>query len=457
MLTHAKSLHGSERAQGVNPGIASLFSNRLHYAWIVFGVAFVSIIAAAGIRATPGVLMVPLEEEFGWSRATISFAVAINLILYGFIGPFAGAAMDRWGIRLVVAGSLVLIAAGAALTTLMTSAWQLSLLWGIVVGLGAGTMASVFAATIANRWFVQRRGLVVGLLTAAGATGQLIFLPVLGWLAQERNWRDVSLTVAAAALAVVPLVLIFMRNRPADLGLRAYGASEDDPHVPQGNPIFTAFHSLAVAAGNRNFWLLAATFFVCGASTSGVIGTHLVPAGVDHGMATVTAASLLAIMGVFDVIGTTASGWLTDRIDSRKLLFIYYGLRGLSLLYLPLAFSSPSFGLMLFIVFYGLDWVATVPPTVALSSQTFGRAAGPIVFGWIFAAHQVGAATFASAAGIVRTITGGYELAFIGSGLLCLIAAGLCPLMRRGEQAETAMPLVSDGPLIRPAAAAARR
>ncbi len=424
----------------------------IHYAWIVFAVTFITLLAASGTRSTPAVLMVPLEAEFGWSRATISLAVSINLVLFGFVGPFAAAMMERWGIRPVVAGALLFIAAGAALTSLMTVPWQLYLLWGIVVGLGAGTMATVFAATVANRWFVQRRGLVVGLLTAASATGQLIFLPFLGWLAQERGWRYVSLTVALCTLAVVPLVLVFLRNRPEDAGVRAYGASEDDPPAaPRGNPVAIAFRGLAIASGNRNFWLLAATFFICGASTNGLIGTHLIPASVDHGMAEVTAASLLAVVGIFDVVGTTVSGVLTDRVDSRKLLFAYYGLRGLSLLFLPLVLGSPSFGLILFIVFYGLDWVATVPPTVAIASQTFGRAAGPVVYGWVFTAHQLGAAVVASAAGVIRTVTGGYELAFVGSGLLCLLAAGLCLLMRRAVETETTTPLLPNAPLVRPA------
>src|SRR5215212_3975786 len=381
----------------------------IHYAWIIFAVTFITLLAASGTRSTPSVLMVPLEGEFGWSRGTVSLAVSINLVLFGFVGPFAAAMMDRWGIRPVVAGALVFIAAGAALTTLMNLPWQLYLLWGIVVGLGTGTMATVFAATVANRWFVKRRGLIVGLLTAASATGKLIFLPILGWMAQERGWRYVSLTVAIA------------------------------------------FRGLAMASGNRNFWLLAGTFFISGASTNGLIGTHLIPASIDHGMAAVTAASLLAVIGIFDIAGTTISGALTDRVDSRKLLFAYYGLRGLSLLYLPVAFGSPSFALILFIVFYGLDWFATVPPTVAIASQTFGRASGPIVYGWIFTAHQLGAAVVASAAGVIRTVTGGYELAFIGSGLLCLVAAGLCLLMRRVSETESTTPLLPDTPLVRPA------
>jgi sugar phosphate permease len=399
---------------------------RIHYAWVVAAVTFVALLGAAGFRATPGVLIVPLQDEFGWNRAIISIAVSINLILFGLTGPFAAALMDRFGIRAVTVGALITVAAGAFLTTVMNSPWQLYLLWGVVVGLGTGCMASVLAATVANRWFVSRRGLVLGALTAAGATGQLIFLPVLGWLAQNSGWRLSAITVAVAALAVVPVVALFLRNRPSGLGLRAFGATEaDTAPANTGSPIANAFRGLRMGVRSRDFWLLGGSFFICGASTNGLIGTHLIPASMDHGMAEVTAASLLAVIGVFDVIGTLASGYLTDRFDSRWLLFFYYGLRGLSLLLLPFVFSSPAFALILFIVFYGLDWVATVPPTVQLARKVFGAQNFAIVYGWIFAAHQLGAASIAFAAGAVRTFFGDYQLAFMSSGLLCLLAAGL--------------------------------
>ena len=399
---------------------------RIHYAWVVAAVTFVALMGAAGFRATPSVLIVPLQNEFGWNRAIISVAVSINLILFGLTGPFAAALMDRFGLRIVTVGALITVSAGALLTTVMNAPWQLYLLWGLVVGLGTGCMASVLAATVANRWFVQRRGLVLGALTAAGATGQLIFLPGLGWLAQSAGWRLAAIAVALAALAVVPVVALFLRNRPADLGLRAFGATEADT-VPTntGSPIANAFRGLRMGVRSRDFWLLGGSFFICGASTNGLIGTHLIPASMDHGMAEVTAASLLAVIGVFDVIGTLASGYLTDRFDSRWLLFFYYGLRGLSLLFLPFVFGSPLFALILFIVFYGLDWVATVPPTVQIARRVFGAQNFAIVYGWIFAAHQMGAATIAFAAGAVRTFFGDYQLAFMSSGLLCLIAAGL--------------------------------
>ena len=399
---------------------------RIHYAWVVAAVTFVALLGSAGFRATPGVLIVPLENEFGWNRAVISIAVSINLILFGLTGPFAAALMDRFGLRAVTLGALVTVATGALLTTVMNAPWQLYLLWGVVVGLGTGCMASVLAATVANRWFVKRRGLVLGVLTAAGATGQLIFLPLLGWLAQSSGWRLSAVTVALAALAVVPVVALFLRTRPADMGLRAYGATEADvAPLNTGSPIANAFRGLRVGVRSRDFWLLGGSFFICGASTNGLIGTHLIPASMDHGMPEVAAASLLAVIGVFDVAGTLASGYLTDRFDSRWLLFFYYGLRGLSLLLLPFVFGSAQFALILFIVFYGLDWVATVPPTVQLARKAFGAQNFAIVYGWIFAAHQLGAATIAFAAGAVRTFFGDYQIAFMSSGLLCLLAAGM--------------------------------
>src|SRR5436309_5955317 len=414
---------------------------RVHYAWIVAAVAFVALMGAAGFRATPGVLIVPLEHEFGWNRAIISFAVFINLLLFEFTGPFAAALLNRFGIRTVTVGALVTVASGGLLTTVMTAPWQLYLLWGVVAGLGTRCMASVLAATVAGRWFVHRRGLVLGALPAAGATGQLIFLPFLGWLAQNRGWRTAAVAVAIAALTVVPVVAIFLRNRPSDVGLRAYGATQaDNAPLATGSPILNAFRGLRLGVRSRDFWLLAGSFFICGASTNGLIGTHLIPASMDHGMAEVTAASLLAVIGIFDVIGTLASGYLTDRFDSRWLLFAYYGLRGLSLLLLPYVFGSPQFGLILFIVFYGLDWVATVPPTVQLARRAFGQQNFAIIYGWIFAAHQLGAAAIAFAAGAVRTFFGDYQLAFMFSGLLCLVAAGL--VLRIARDRPSAVPVI---------------
>ncbi len=399
-------------------------SNGLHYAWIVAAVTFLALLVAAGIRASPGVLVVPLETEFGWSRATISFAVGVNIFLYGLIGPFAAALMDTIGVRRTMLGALALIALGVAATPLMQQSWQLILLWGIVVGSGAGAIANVLAATIAMRWFTARRGLVLGLLASAAAAGQLVFLPPLAAIATSYGWRTMALVVAAVALLVLPVVAFLMRDRPEDVGLAPYGAppGTKTASVSTANPVHAAFRVLGIGARSRDFWLIAGSFFICGASTNGLIGTHLIPACIDNGIAEVAAASLLASMAIFNFIGTTGSGWLSDRFDNRVLLAVYYGLRGLSLIYLPFSFVD-FYGLSLFVVFYGLDWIATVPPTVRLTASTFGRENAGIMFGWVAVFHQVGGALAAYLGGVLRVDLGTYLQAFVLSGLLCLIAA----------------------------------
>jgi sugar phosphate permease len=394
----------------------------LHYAWIVAAVTFVILIVTAGVRATPGVLMISLEGEFGWSRAAISSAIAINIALFGLIGPFAASVMDRWGVRRVILGALGLLAASVALTTQMRAQWQLTVLWGVLVGTGTGVTSMVLAAIIANRWFDARRGLVLGILTAANATGQLIFLPTLASMIARYGWRSAALVVASAAAVVFVIVLVFMRDRPEDLGLQPYGRTAATA-VPQRRAL-APLEALALAGRTRAFWLLAGTFFVCGASTNGLIGTHLIAACHDYGIHEVQSAQLLAMMGIFDILGTTASGWLTDRYSSRYLLFGYYTLRGLSLLFLPLTLRVGASSLVIFAVFYGLDWIATVPPTVRLTSEAFGRENTGVVYGWISASHQLGASSAAFGAGAIRTLLGDYQIAFWAAGLLC-IAAGM--------------------------------
>ena len=397
---------------------------RIHYAWVVAAVTFGVLLTAAGIRSTPGVLMVPLETEFGWSRATISFAVALNIFLYGLAGPFAAAIFERFGLRRTIIAALAVIAAGVALTPLMQQSWQLMLLWGVVVGSGSGVTALVLGATVAARWFEKNRGLVVGVLTASTATGQLVFLPLFARLLDLYGWRSVSLTIATVAVLMIIPVALLMRDRPADMSLPPYGGTAILPALPRApNPVRRAFSALREACGYRNFWLLSGSFFICGASTNGLIGTHLIPACLDHGIPEVVGASLLAAMGIFDFFGTTLSGWLSDRIDGRKLLAWYYGLRGISLICLPFTFQYSFYGLSLFAVFYGLDWIATVPPTVRLTAQTFGEQGVAVYFGWIAATHQLGAAFAAWMAGILRSTTGDYMSAFMSAGALCLAAS----------------------------------
>jgi len=396
---------------------------KLHYAWVVAAATFAVLLVTAGIRATPGVLMVPLEAEFGWTRTSISAAVAINIALFGLIGPFAASVMDRWGLRRVVLGAVALLGVSVALTTQMRAQWHLTLLWGVLVGTGTGVTSMVLAAVVASRWFDERRGLVLGALSAANATGQLVFLPLLAGLVDTRGWRAATLAVAAAAAVVFLVVLLFMRDRPRDVGLARYGQKEPEPSAAAARSL-APLSALAMAARSRAFWVLAGTFFICGASTNGLIGTHLIAACHDYGIPQMRSAQLLAMMGIFDIAGTTASGWLTDRYPSRHLLFAYYTLRGLSLLFLPLTLQEGAGGLQWFAVFYGLDWVATVPPTVKLTGEAFGRENTGVVYGWIGASHQLGASLAAFGAGAIRSALGDYRAAFWIAGVLCVVAGG---------------------------------
>ncbi|MFD8209819.1 MFS transporter [Streptomyces sp. NPDC059695] len=412
---------------------------RVHRAWFVAAVTFVTIIGAAAFASLPGLLIEPLHGEFDWSRGTIGFAVSVNLALYGLTAPFAAALMDRFGIRKVVAVALTIISAGSLLTVWMTAAWQLVLYWGVLVGLGSGSMALAFAATVTNRWFVARRGLVTGILTAAGASGQLIFLPLLSWLVEHHGWRPAAVTVSLAALAVVPFVWLLLRDHPADVRLAPYGGEYADKPAPVTGAARRAVTVLLKAARTGPFWLLAGSFAICGASTNGLVKTHFVPAAHDHGMPVTAAAGLLAVIGVFDVVGTIASGWFTDRFSPRRLLAVYYALRGVSLLFLPMLLAPSVHPPMLFfIVFYGLDWVATVPPTIALCREHYGEDSA-IVFGWVLASHQVGAAAVAFAGGVARDVFGTYDVVWYASGALCA-AAALMALVIRVPRTPDALP-----------------
>jgi sugar phosphate permease len=411
----------------------------IHPAWIAFGATFVTLAASAGYRAAPSVLIVPLQDAFGWSRSTISLAVSINVLLFGLTAPFAAALMERFTIRKVVMTALTTVGIGSISTIFMNRPWHLMLLWGVVVGVGTGSMALVFAANIANRWFIAKKGLVIGMLTAASASGQLIFLPTLSSLATHHGWKSVGLTVGGASLVMVPLVYLFLKESPASMGVAPYGAPADwTPSVAmKRNAAKEAINTLRDASGHRDFWYLVLSFMVCGLSTSGLVGTHFIPASHDHGMADVTAAGLLALIGIFDVVGTIFSGYLTDRVDPRKLLFFYYFLRGLSLFLLPsILFSSLHASTLVFIIFYGLDWVATVPPTIMLCRRILGPERATVVYGWVFTAHQVGGSIAASGAAILRVHFGNYALAFYIAGILCLASSYVVLQIGKSEKPE---------------------
>ncbi|WP_282939938.1 MFS transporter [Paenibacillus sp. RC67] len=401
-----------------------LKSPRFHYGWVVILVTFVTLLVSAGVRSMSSILIVPFEKEFGWNRGSISGVISIGIFLYGLMGPFSAAVLQKYGIRRVLVISLTVLAASMAVTPLMTAYWQYEILWGVVSGLATGMMANVLGVTVSNQWFVKRKGLVVGLLTASAATGQLLFLPMLAKIMVEAGWRYAVYTSVGAIVIVLIAVAIWMRNHPYDIGAAPYGTEEVVQPVPfKGNLFLTPLSALRSAMTNMTFWLLAGTFFFCGFSTNGLIGTHLISACGDYGIPEVMAAGLLALMGLFDLVGTTLSGWLSDRFDSRKLLFWYYGLRGLSLLFLPYALNAGPNMLLIFSIFYGLDWIATVPPTVKLATKEFGKEKSGMIFGWVVVAHQVGASVAAYSAGAMREWFGSYTISFVAAGFVCLFAA----------------------------------
>ncbi len=419
---------------------------RLHYAWVILAVTCLTVVLTAGVTAVPAVLIHPLEVAFGWDRAAIALAVSINVFLYGLAGPFAGRLMLRVGPRRVMLTSLLLIAAGVAAATQIRTVLHLYLLWGVVVGVGTGSTALVLSATVVNRWFTTQRGLAMGLLGAASSTGRLVFLPLLAMVVTALGWQAVGWVVAGCLLLLaVPLVAVLMRDAPATLGLAPYGTG---PAAASGSPATAPASEvplvpLGVALRQGDFWRLWLTFAICGATTNGLIGTHLIPHAIDQGLSAVAAATTLAMMGVLDIAGTLGSGWLSDRYDKRVLLAAYYGLRGLSLLYLPYADDLTT--LALFGVVYGLDWIATVPPTVGLATDMFGARSGPILFGWVFFGHQVGAALAAYGGGLLRVWLGTYHVAFTTAGLLALGAAGLVLTIRQGQRpGSTAAPQLTS-------------
>ena len=409
---------------------------RFHRAYVVAAVTLGALVAAAAFRSSTGVLLEPIEHEFGWSRATTSGAVSLNLILYGLTAPFAAALMEKWGVRRTVTIALVVVGAASAATTVMTAAWQLWLLWGVFIGVGTGAMALVFGAIVANRWFHSRRGLVVGVFSAANATGQLVFLPLIARLATGPGWRYAAGVVAVLAVVMAVLVALFFVDRPSDRGLMPYGVAEgyavDAGPASTEAPMHAAFRVLRTASRTWAFWALLLTFWVCGWSTNGLIQTHFVPAMHDHGMPETTAAGLLAVVGIFDIVGTIASGYLTDKVDSRILLAVYYGGRGISLALVSTVMGphveAPTWA---FIIFYGLDWVATVPPTVALCRQHFGVADSGVVFGWVFASHMVGAGVGASIAGWIRESAGSYNSAWYLAAGLCFVSVPIVLSIRK--------------------------
>jgi len=400
-----------------------------YYGWFVISLCFLTTLTSAGVRSSPSVLIHPLEAEFGWSRTLIASAVSMNLLLFGIAAPLSGFLIDRFGPRKVMMGSLSLLIVGVSGTMIMTKFWQFFLVWGVIVGLGAGGVGSVLTATVGNRWFVAKRGLALGILGSASSTGQIIFLPLFMAMITYAGWRLGSMALIIVALILLPLIFLFMRDDPSEVGLEPYGSGD-----PKATAIGGAASLRGMSAKNATitakevvthptFWLLAASFFVCGGTANGLIGTHLIPHEIEIGIPQIAAASLLGIMGGLNMVGTIFSGWMIDKVQPQRWLALVYALRGVSLLFLP--FVHDFTGLVFFAIVYGLDWFATVPPSMAITADTFGRQNVGKVYGWIFMSHQIGAAIMASAAGAIRTWMGDYQFAFLSGGVIAMIAAGL--------------------------------
>lgn len=399
-------------------------SGKIHYAWIILIVTFLSVIIAAVTNTMSGVMMIPFEKEFGWSRASISGAFAICITLVGFSGPFIAGLYLKFSVRKVLLVGMGTLLAAILLTTIMTRIWHLFIIWGIIIGLSAGAFLTVLNAYVATTWFEKKRGLALGLLTSSSAAGQLVFLPLMAYIVENYSWRNAVLTIFSFGVFIYVLLWIFMKNDPADVGVLPLGAEKSNKKQANNvNPVKAAFDGLKLGAKSKVFWLLAASFFVCGFSTSGLIGTHFISLCIDYGYKEVTAASILAFMGIFNIIGTTLSGYISDRFDNRWLLFWYYGLRGLSLLILPFALSTNSIiYLSAFAIFYGMDWIATVPPTIKLATDYFGKEKVGVIYGWIYTAHQLGAGAAAYGGGLVYSWLNAYQSIFMAAGIFCLVA-----------------------------------
>jgi sugar phosphate permease len=408
---------------------------RFVYGWLIVAVAFGVILIGAGTRSAPGALLIGIEADTGWTKAQISLAGAAALLLLGLGGPVSGLLIDRFGVRRLTVGALFLTAAGMALAALSSEVWQLVLLFGVVSGFGAGLVASSLGPVVASRWFTTGRGSVVGLFGGAASAGQLIFFPILTQISGSEGWRMAVLVLAAALVAVALPAALLLREAPAEVGERARG---EDPETPPAPVVRADRGVMARAVRTPEFWLLSGTFFVCGATSNGVVGTHFIAHAVDHGFTPTVAAQALALMGAFNFAGTIASGWLSDRVDPRRLLLVYYGFRGVSLLWLPTIHNHLD--VIAVCILFGLDYIATVPPTVMLTAEIFGRRNVGIVYGWIYAAHMLGAAILAEVAGVIRDSAGDYAVAYIAAGWMAF-GAGVVALALRRVRATPATEL----------------
>lgn len=409
--------------------------SKLHFAWVVLGALVVVMLLASGLRAVFGVFIKPLEATFGWDRASLSGAAAVSLLLLGAAGPVVGWLADRWGPRRVILLSTIVLGVGTLLSSRVTALWQLYLTAGVLMGLGAGGVGMSTGAALAARWFEGRRGLVMGLVGGAMSAGQLAIVPLAVWLTLSYGWRQSFLYLGVLLLVIgVPVTLLLVHDDPRERGLKAYGAGHAAaagamPAPPEGRT------RVAEAMQVPAFWLLAATFFICGYTSNGLVLTHLVPHAAEHGFSEMHAAQALGVMGAMNILGTVASGWICDRFGRKGPLAFYYGVRGVSLLFLLYVWNVPS--LHIFAAIFGLNYISTVPPTTTLTANIFGRYSVGSLSGWIFFSHQVGSALGAAMGGWVFQATGSYSWAFISAAMLAFLAVPLALAIKEAPVVRT--------------------
>lgn len=396
----------------------------IHYGWAMATLAFLYSLFSSAAMGVPSVLIIPMSKELGWTIGELSAPHGLRLALFGLIAPFAGGLMLRYGPRFMVGISGVILLIGLFLGISITEKWQLWLGMGVLLGIAPGLTAMQLSTVISARWFAKRQGLVLGILSGSVATGTLIFMPLAAWVTESWGWRAALMIPTLGCIVCWALFVWLARDRPQDLDLPLYGETQIQPIPPKNNANFVqlTFNALKMGVRSKVFWILSISFAICGISSFGLTQAHLVPFCGDLGIPLNAAAWLLSVIGICDLIGTIASGWLSDRFDNRWLLVIYYGLRGIGLIWLVEADVSVA-ALTVFAVIYGLDFIATVPPTVRLTVKDFGREMGPAIFGWIFAAHHVAAGLMTIGAGVSRDVLGTYTPAFMMAGIMCLIAA----------------------------------
>ncbi|HKZ05990.1 MAG TPA: MFS transporter [Methylomirabilota bacterium] len=412
---------------------------RLHYAWVVLAAVVLIMLTASGLRAVFGTFIKPLETEFGWDRASLSGAAALSLLLLGAIGPFVGWLADRWGPKRVMVLFLAVLGLGSILSSRITSLWELYLTAGVLMAIGAGGMGMSTAATIAARWFEARRGLVLGMLGAGMSAGQLVVIPLAVWLTLHYGWRQSFLWLGISVfLTAIPITVLLVRDSPAQMGVAAYGARTHAGAAGHQAAAAERRVALGEAMTHPAFWLLAATFFVCGYTSNGLVLTHLVPHAAEHGFSEMHAAQALGVMGAMNIVGTILSGWICDRFGRKGPLAVYYGVRGLSLLFLLYVWNVPS--LHIFAAVFGLNYISTVPPTTTLTANIFGRYSVGMLSGWIYFSHQVGSALGAAAGGWIFDLTGSYSWAFVSAAILAFIASGMALAIKEENVSTTPTP-----------------